>query len=325
MAPQLKSLVLIVVSAALSSGRAVGDDGHQPWSYPLKKQGYLGSPVVETTPFVFNDRLYLLESWQAFFDLPDAKPGTDFHKNEARVRDLKTDEIVGVALKDCEFATAFVWDGRVYAFAGQNRPDGPWRTITKIVMSSSDDLAHWTEPVVVIESEGDELLWNTAVCRGRDGFVLLYETNDKRWPPFTFKYCTSDDLVHWKRVDGAIYGEDKYVGGPALYFEGDWYYTLYLESLGDGKYETRIARSHNLKEWQDAPPDRPFVTFNPERKNLPLRPPEARECNASDAEVCYFRGKSIVYFTGSDQQVGGDLQWATYDGTPRELFECFFQ
>jgi len=118
---------------------------------------------------------------------------------------------------------------------------------------------------------------------------------------------------------------DKYVGGPALYFEGGWYYTLYLEALPNTEYETRITRSRDLKRWHDAPPDRPFLTFDRAKKNLPLRPPELHETNASDPELCYFKGKTIVYFTGSDQQVAGDLQRTEFDGTPRQLFERFFE
>ena len=48
------------------------------------------------------------------------------------------------------------------------------------------------------------------------------------------------------------------------------------------------------------------------------------ESNASDAEVVYWKGKTLVYSAGGDQQMAGDLQWAEFDGTPRELFERFF-
>jgi alpha-L-fucosidase len=295
------------------------------WSNPLVKQGYLNSPLVESSPFVFNNRLYLLESWYAYFDIPDVEPGTSFHESVARIRDVATDEIVTTAMDDCEFATAFVWDGRVYVFAGRNSPGKPWRQITRIQMTSSSDLKTWTEPVTVLEAEGDELLWNTAICRANGKFYLLYETNDSRWPAFTFRYCVSNDLQHWSRIEDGIYGADRYVGGPALYHEGDWFYTLYLESLGEGKYETRIARSKDLKTWNDAPAGRPFVTYDPSRTNMPRRPANLPETNASDAEACFFDGKTIVYYTGGDQQKAGDLQRATYNGSMRELFEHFFE
>lgn len=319
----LRTIAICVFYASLL--HELHAQAQETWSHPLVKQGYLNSPAVETTPFGFNGRLYLLESWYAYFDLPEAAPGTNFHESVARIRDVDTDEIVATAMDDCEFATAFVWDGRVYVFAGRNSPGKPWRQITKIQMTSSSDLKTWTEPVTVLEAAGDELLWNTAVCRAGDKFYLLYETNDSRWPPFTFRYCVSDDLLHWTRTDGGIYGADRYVGGPALYHEGDWFYTLYLESLGEGRYETRITRSKDLKTWNDAPANRPFVTFDSNRRNLPRRPKDLPETNASDAEACYFDGKTIVYYTGGDQQAAGDLQWATFNGSLQQLLERFFE
>ncbi len=300
-------------------------EGNAKWRNRLEKRGYLNSPVVESTPFEFHGRLYLLESWYAYFGVPEVPPGTNFHDNVARIRDVESDTVVTTAMSDCEFTTAFVWNDRVYVFAGRNSPGKPWRQITEIQMTSSNDLKTWAEPVTVLKAEGEELLWNTAVCRGDGKFILLYETNDSRWPAFTFRYCESDDLEHWTRIDGAIYGADRYVGGPAIYHEGEWYYTLYLELLGMGEYETRITRSKDLKRWDDAPAGRPFVTFDRTRKNLPRRPAELPEVNASDAEACYFDGRTIVYFTGGDQQAAGDLQWATFDGTMQELFESYFE
>jgi hypothetical protein len=306
-----------------------GDAGASDWKNPLVKKGYLNSPLVETTPFAFGDRLYLAENYQAFVDSASKRPGDDSDKDALRIRDVETGKIVSVALREHSFGTVFVSGDRVYAFSAKNAKGKPWRTATSVSMTYSTDLRSWSEPRMVLEAEGAEQIFNVAVCRGVDRFVLLYETNDPKYPPFTFKYCESDDLVHWRRIPGALYGTDKYVGGPALYYEGDreggWYYTLYLEALPDTEYETRITRSRDLKHWQDAPPGRPFLTFDRTKKKLPLRPPELPEKNASDAELCYFKGRTIVYFTGSDQQVAGDLQRAEYEGTPRELFEHFFE
>ena len=273
------------------------------WKNPLVKQGYLGSPLVEVTPFVFKDRLYLLENHQKFWDIPQAEHGSRFLEDEVRIRDVATGKLVSVAIKGHGFATALVWEGRVYVYAGdygQNKPRR--RQITEINMTSSDDLVHWTKPKTVIRSENNEILFNTAVCRGKDGFVLLYETNDRRWPAFTFKYCVSDDLVHWKRVPGAVYGARKYVGGPALYYEGGRYYTLYLQHLGGGKFETRIARSKDLIHWGRRAGGPPLRNLRPGTQRHPrfMRRISTRP-NASDAELCYFQGKTIVYFTGGDQ------------------------
>lgn len=298
--------------------------GQSTWKNPIVKQGRLGSPLVETSPFVFHGKLYLLENNQRFWDVKGAKPGDFFHEDEVRIKDVKSGKKVSVMLKNHGFGTAFVWKDSLYVFAGNYGIGKPWRQMTEITMTATADLKTWTKPVTVLKANKNEYFFNTAVTRGKDKFVLLYETNDPRWKPFTFRYEESDDLRNWKEIPDAVYGKDKYVGGPALYYENGWYYTLYLQSLNKG-YETRITRSRDLHTWEDAPDDRPFVTFEPTHKKIPLLKPEIAESNASDVELCYFQGKTILYFTGSDQTTAGDLQRAEYAGTPARLFEHFFK
>src|SRR5687768_283401 len=88
------------------------------WKNPIVKQGRLGSPLVETSPFVFKDRLYLLENNQRFWDVPGAKPGDHFHEDEVRIRDVEANRIVSVPLKNHGFGTVLTWNGTVYVFAG---------------------------------------------------------------------------------------------------------------------------------------------------------------------------------------------------------------
>jgi len=295
-----------------------------PWKSPLVKKGKLNSPLVEVTPFVFKDRLYLLENWQKFWELPNPADGHRYQEDQVRIGDVEAGKIVSVALVGHGLGMALVVKDRVYVFAGDWGSDKKWR-IKKIDMTWSDDLVHWSKPVAVLEAQPNEHFFNVSVCRGDGRFVLLVESDDPRWPAFTFKYFASEDLVRWKPIPQGLYGTNKYVGGPALYYEGGMYYTLYLESLGGGRYETRIARSKDLVHWEDAPQNRPFVTFDPKHLVHPIRSGTIHECNASDAEVVYWRGKTLVYFTGGDQHVAGDLQRAEFKGTPRELFELHFR
>lgn len=301
-------------------------DQDELWQNPLLKQGAIKPLMGETTPFVFKGRLYRLENWQKFMELPHANVGERYLEDVVRIWDVEKDSLVSIALKGHSFGTAFMWKDRVYVYAAAHPKSGPWRTTTEITLTTSDDLQHWTAPEVVLRSERGEHLFNTAVCRGKDSFILLYETDDTRWPAFTFKYCTSTDLRHWSLIPDAIYGREKYVGGPALYYEDGWYYTLYLQDLG-GKWETRITRSHDLLHWEDAPTDRSFVTFDPAREFHYWHHGEdrtVRECNASDAELCEWKGHTLVYFNGGDQQSGGDLQQASFDGLPRQLLASYF-
>ncbi|MCC6695373.1 MAG: alpha-L-fucosidase [Candidatus Hydrogenedentes bacterium] len=306
------------------SAYGVAPHSTEEWTNPLMLKGKLDSPLVEVTPFVFQDKLYRLENWQKQWEFPGSDDGSRFTEDEVRIRDMETDQIVSVPFTGHGLGMAFVNGDRVHVFAGNWGAEKKWN-ITEIEMVSSTDLVQWSAPIVVLRAEPHEKFFNVSVCKGPDDFVLLVESNDPAWPAFTFKYFRSDDLVHWRPVPDGLYGREKYVGGPALYHEGDFFYTLYLQSLGEGKYETRVTRSRDLVHWQDAPEGRPFVTFNPENGVHPLRPAQIRESNASDAELCAWQGKTVVYYTGGDQHLAGDLQWAEFDGTPRKLLERFYE
>lgn len=299
------------------------------WKNPIIKKGALLLPGSECTPFVFNEKLYRLENWPACAaHYPKSCFGENYHDDKICIRDVETNTIIATPLRDHYFGIAFVHNNRCYVYAGRHSTEFPFWNIKEVSLTWSDNLVDWSEPETVLRSENGESIFNFGVCRDlHGGFVLLYETNDAQWPPFTFKYCRSDNLRDWRVVPGAVYGHDKYVGGPALYQEGDWFYTLYLESLGDHHYETRITRSRDLLHWEDAPAGRPFLSFDPDRDMDPVHYPGVRESNASDAECCYFNGKTIIYFNGGNQgeiSPGADLQVAEFDGTLRELFEYFF-
>ncbi len=293
------------------------------WKNPILKLGKLHSPLVEVTPFVFKDRLYLLENWQKQWEHANSPDGDYIQEDEIRIRNMISNRIVSTPLVGHGLGMAFVWKDRVYVFGGNWGKQKKWR-ITEISMTSSQDLIHWTTPVVVLKAEPHEKFFNVSVCRGKDAFTLLVESNDPAWPTFTFKYFTSQDLLKWTKIPDALYGKKKYVGGPALYFEEGIYYTLYLQALGGGRYETRITRSTDLVHWEDAPEGRPFVTFNPKNKVHPLRPANIRETNASDVELCLWNGKTVIYYTGGDQHFAGDLHLAEFTGTPAQLFKLFY-
>lgn len=294
------------------------------WENPLVKVSRKAGPMGEVTPFVFNNKLYRVENWPKYFDIPGASPQTRFMEDCLRIYDLEKDRIVSTFMTGYSFGYLFTWEDRFYVYAARHDPDAPWRYYTAIDMCYSDDLVNWSEPQQVIHAQPGEHLFNTAVCWDGNRFVLLYETDDPTWPAFTFKYCEGTDLANWTLVPEAIYGRDKYVGGPALYFENGYYYTLYLQDL-KGTWETRITRSRDLINWQDAPDDRPFLSRDPDYVwHDDIRNIDVPEVNASDAELCYYKGKTIVYFGGGDQQHWGDSQRAEFEGTPAQLLEHFY-
>ena len=298
------------------------------WTNRLIKKGKLNSPLGEITPFVFNNRLYRLENWAKMWDHPIdlanySKMNRHHFEDEVSIRDMETGETISKVMSGYGFAAAFVWQGKVYVYAGKHTSNRAWH-IKEVYLTTSEDLVNWSKPKVVLTAEEQEYFYNYGVCHDGKRFVLLAETNDPAWPSYTFKYFESDDLVHWKRVTDAVYGRDKYVGGPALYYAEPYYYTLYLERISNG-WETRITRSKDLVTWQDAPAGRAVVTFDPKNKVHPLRGADVNENNASDAEACEWHGKTIVEFSCGDQHVAGDLQWAEFDGSMREFLEHYFE
>ncbi|MBN1437755.1 MAG: hypothetical protein JW936_11840 [Sedimentisphaerales bacterium] len=301
------------------------------WTNPLVKKGVVKQTCAEVTPFVFRDRFYLLENFKRAEDFPGTPLDCDmFHEDGFRIRDVEKNIVISVPLMNHYFATAFVWEDRVYSFCGDLGWDQPWWHIKKYKILSSDDLITWSKPEVIIEANPDENLFNNGVIHDGDRFIMLIETDDPRWTKFTFKFYQSKDLRNWSLIDGALYGTEKYVGGPALYCFDGYYYVLYLNFEGfDEKgapcYRTRIARSKDLFTWQEAPEDRVFLDFDPNHQVNPQHYPGVMETNASDVELCQWKGKTLAYFSGGNQQIGGDLQLAEYDGGMKDLLESFFK
>lgn len=300
------------------------------WQNRLIKKGKVDSPVVEMTPFVFNERLYLLENWRRMWDYPIPlndypKSLTDKHLTEdiARIRDIKTDKLITNAMVGYGFVSAYVWDGRVFVIGGKFPGDLVKWSIKDLYITSSCDLKIWTQPEKIISASPNEHFFNTALCHNGDKFILLVETDDPAWPKFTFKFYESSDLQNFTLIENALYGVDKYVGGPAMYFTDGFYYVLYLQELSSG-WETRITRSRDLVDWEDAPEDRAVVKFDPDNDAHLLRGPGVKENNASDAEACQWEGKTLVYFTGGDQLIAGCMQWAEFDGPLSEFLAHYF-
>lgn len=299
------------------------------WTYPLTKQGYLGSPLVETTPISLHGELYLLENWRDRWDVKDTPATTTRQRSEVWIAHLPDGPehyykrcYVSRVMVNATLGSAMVWDDMAYVFAAEAQDSTGGRTLW---MSCSRDMQAWSTPVKVFESPFGEI-FNVAVTRDDSGMAFLWETNALGVP---FTMCmgrVEHPANNWNAgvLDGAVYGENKYTGGPALYYQAGWYYLLYLEALGGGRYETRITRSRDMKVWVDAPDSRPFLSFDPSKNAMPLQLPEVTETNASDAELCFHKGRTLVYFTGGNQLVAGDLQWASYEGTPEQLLECFF-
>lgn len=320
------SILFLSIILSVNSGQKIKDNDSKKWSNPLKKVDRLHSPLVEVEPFVLNGEFYLLESWRSDWDWPGQPSKDAGSNNEIWIAKLpkgpksyESRNYISCALRGSTFGTAIVWEDRIYVF-GTNEASGR----QFVEMTWSEDLKNWSEPVNVFDSPAGNI-YNMSLARDDKGFVFQWETNAVG-TKFTMCFGHIDKLTdNWNDniIENAKYGEDKYTGGPEVIYADGWYYLLYLERLDYG-WETRITRSKDLINWQDAPEDRPFIPFDNSIVNIPLHPSDVPEKNASDPGVAYYNGQVIVYFTGGIQKKAGDLQWARFKGTMKELMEAFF-
>lgn len=293
-----------------------------------KNHRYLEHKGGEMSPFVFKGKRYRVEDVM-FSSLVGKEVKFNFHEDFFRIRDLETGMPVSHPLINHYFATVFVHDGKAYAFsADYGHDDNPWWHCQAIDVIVSDDLISWSRPVPAIQAE-NESLFNNAVTEVDGRFYLLYETNDKKYPPFTFKFAWSDDLIHWNKISGALYGTDKYVGGPSMYYVAPYFYVTYVNhnQKADGSpfYDSRIVRSRDLIAWEEPPDVRPVVYPDFTHVIEPVNHPDQFEINASDVEFEEKDGKVIAYWNGGNQWDLCDSQSAEYDGSLKQLFESFFE
>ena len=299
----------------------------------------------EITPFTFKGRRYLLKNicyhWAGGVQRLDR-----LHEDYCLIRDVERDTVISHPLLNHYFATLTVYNDTAYIFAsdygwekpGERIDPATWNYTAdwfrrKIDVICSRDLISWTPAQPAVWADPGERVYNNGVTRAADGkFYMVFENNDKRYPVFTCKFAVSEDLIHWTKIPGAIYGTDKYTGGPALYFEAPWFYLTYVNAVPDKErkpygcyYDTRIARSRDLIHWEDAPADRPVLVPDFTHEVDPENHPGVMEINASDAEFEVLPGKVAVYWIGGDQHGVHDCQYAEIPGTRKELFESFFK
>jgi len=204
-------------------------------------------------------------------------------------------------------ASAFVHRGKFYAFASRFE-GGDWNDVT---MFKSKDLENWTQKVVITQEK--EHLFNSSVCRGREGFVMAYETNDPKFVPFTVKFATSPDLENWTKLPD-VFGADRYTACPCLRYANGWYYVLYTEHRTPRWFfETYIARSKDLKTWE-------LSAANPI-----LTPGFNDGIDASDPDVIEFAGRTWLYYSVGDQRTWSKLKRAAYPGPLADFLAGCFQ
>lgn len=258
-------------------------------------------PWCEAAPVVWRERLAVLKS---------VRPASGGRREDYRLvlEDAESGDELARFAEGYSLASAFVEDDTFYAFGARFAPDG-WNDVT---LFRSRDLKHWDQRVAI--PQANEQLFNSSVCRGPDGFVMAYESNDSRYPAFTIKFATSANLTEWQKLPDAVYGADRYAACPCIRYVDGWYYVLYLEHRTPRWFfETCLARSRDLRHWESAP------------GNPLLTPGFGDGINASDPDVVEFGGATYIYYSVGDQRSWSRLKRAVFPGSLAAFFQEAFE
>ncbi len=225
------------------------------------------------------------------------------------LRDAETGEELARFAEGYGLASAFVDGDTFYAFASRWE-DGNWNDVTRF---SSKDLNQW-ETAVAITQE-NEHLFNSSVCKGADGYVMAYESNDSAYPAFTIKFATSTDLNSWAKLPEATFGTNRYTACPFITYAHGYYYVLYLEHRSPRwLFETYITRTGDLKNWE-------LSASNPV-----LSPDILGEgINVSDPDLIEHEGKTRLYYAAGDQLKWMNIKWAEFDGDLAGFLETWYR
>lgn len=313
----LFAVLVLIGLVGCSTGRPPSDTDGRPL---IIKSGTIDVDLVETTPVVFQNRVYRYEyvrpgywdnkSGDSYFRFVDRETGISgkpfangFHLGSAFVH------------KGTVFVTAVdIWDGeQIHVFSSKNMED--WDS--------------W----MAFELPGYGI-FNTSLTWAKDKYVLMFEIGkpeDIAGKRFTANFATSTDLKNWEILSSDHnYAKDRYTAPHCLrYFDG-YYYNFYLEAHNG--YEMRVVRSKNLINWEPSPLN-PVLSFSNDDKliangnlsaELQQRINNAENRNNSDIDFCEFKGNLIINYSWGNQRGEEFLAEAMYAGTLEQFLMGWF-
>jgi hypothetical protein len=259
--------------------------------------------TCEVTPLIWEGRLCLLTC---------VRPAAGGTKEDYYItlNDAETGEEKGRLAEGYSLGCAIVHEGAMYVFASRFE-NNDWNDVT---LFKSSDLKDW-ESKRVIEQEPSEHLFNSSVCKGPEGFVMAYETNDPQWPAFTAKFARSADLENWTKEPDALLGTDRYAACPCIRYADGYYYVMYTEHRRPRWFfEVYLARSKDLKTWELS-------------AGNPVLTPGAIDdgIDASDPDIAAFQGRTYLYYAVGDQRTWMNIKRCTYDGSVEGFLKSWFE
>jgi hypothetical protein len=275
-------------------------EGRGQQSAIVKAEGFV-SEYREASPLVWRGRLILMTCVR-----PVSGSGDRYIRFEETEGDEPGREISRLG-EGYGLACALTHFGRTYVFASHYEDLG-WHDVTMFV---SQDLKSWRQQRVILELP-EEDIFNTSVCADGRGYVMAYESSDRAHQSYTIRFArSSDDLEHWRQVDGAGFPAKSFSSGPTIRFVGGRYYLLHSARRGD-QFVVEATRSADLKIWEPSP-------LNPV-----LSPGAGEDISTSDIDLAEHNGKVHLFYCVGNQQTHHRLKRARYDGSLESFFAGFY-
>lgn len=273
-----------------------------PFAFPEKDR-----TLMENTPVTFGSKLLLVANHRP--GGAEAK-GEDAH---LYIYDLETGREICQFGKGHSFVSAFVNGNELNVFALEFSNFGRIIKSKGISRFVTNDLKNWKQEAIILP-EGGEYLFNTSVCKDKEGFLMAYESDKP--VKFCFKFARSKDLAHWEKISDLTFtGEHKeYSACPTLRFFAPYYYVIYLHAPLEkhNGWISYMARSDDLKQWELSP-------FNPI-----LEADSSEGTNSSDVDIIEVNGKTYLFYATGDQQTWSTIRVAMYNGHMKNFYEEHF-
>lgn len=286
------------------------------------KLGTIDCDMVETTPIVFQNRLYRFEYVRPNYK--QNKTGISFF----RFIDVDSGESTSAFAHGYHLGSAYVDDDRVFVY-GVDAWGG-----SKIRAFWSRDLKEWhSETALVLPGCG---IYNNSICKAQDRYIMAIELGEPAeivGVRFTIFFAESKDLLKWRmRPLKEAFSKDRYTACPTIRWLDGYYYMVYLEQKPESTFEPHIVRSENLAEWQGSsfnPIMRPSLEdkkianerLTPEQRT---RIANAVNINNSDMDFCEFKRRTVIYYSWGDQRGTEFLAEAFYEGGLEDFLRSFF-
>ncbi len=288
----------------------------------IKKIGTVDCDMVETTPVVFNGKLYRFEYTRNRY-----KPNTT-GDSYFRFVEVRTGKLTPGFAKGFHLGSAQVEGDTVYVYGvkewGGNAVQVFW----------SKDMEHWSTQAG-LDLPGYKI-YNNSVCKGKDRFYMAIEIDEPKdvaGVPYMIVFAESFDLMTWTLLPtDRIYTKDRYSACPALRYVDGWYYMIYLEAFDGPCYNPHIVRTRDFIGWESSPVN-PVLHFSEEDKQI-ANPHlttgqrdsivKAVDINNSDVDLCEYEGKTVIVYSWGDQLGTEFLAEAVYEGTLATFLKSWF-